>query len=172
LVQESNFFCLMGSTGLHRLTEKGERMRYSTATQGRVFVVRLEDGDILHESIEELARKECVRAAAVLMLGGADAGSKLVVGPEQPRTTPIVPMEHVLADVHEMAGVGTIFPDANGKPVLHMHMAGGRKDKAVAGCVRRGVIVWQVMEAVIWELKDTEAKRMLEPQTGFELLQP
>jgi predicted DNA-binding protein with PD1-like motif len=147
-------------------------MRYSTATPGRIFIVRLEDGDILHESIEELARKEGIRAAALLMLGGADAGSKLVVGPEQPRVTPIVPMEHVLMGVHEMTGVGTIFPDAGGKPVLHMHMAGGRDDRAVAGCVRRGVIVWQVMEAVVWELTDTEAKRLLEPQTGFELLQP
>jgi predicted DNA-binding protein with PD1-like motif len=147
-------------------------MRYSTANPGRIFVVRLEDGDILHESIEALARKEGIRAAALLMLGGADGGSRLVVGPDQPRVMPIVPLELILKGVHEMTGVGTIFPDASGKPILHMHMAGGREDHAVAGCVRRGVIVWQVMEAVIWELTNTEAKRMLEPQSGFELLQP
>jgi predicted DNA-binding protein with PD1-like motif len=147
-------------------------MRYSTAKPGRIFIVRLEDGDILHEAIEALAQKEGIRAGAAIMLGGADAGSKLVVGPEQPRVTPIVPMELLLAEVHEMAGVGTLFPDANGKPVLHMHTAGGRGERAVAGCVRRGVKVWQVMEVIVWELTDTEAKRRLEPQTGFELLQP
>jgi predicted DNA-binding protein with PD1-like motif len=147
-------------------------MRYSTAKLGRVFVVRLEDGDILHESLEALAQKENIRAAAVIMLGGADEGSRIVVGPERSRTTPVVPMEHILTGVYEAAGVGTIFPDARGHAILHMHMAGGRKDHAVAGCVRRGVKVWQVMEAVIWELTDTDAKRVLDSATGFELLQP
>ena len=27
-------------------------MKYSEAKQGRVFIIRLEDGDVLHESIE------------------------------------------------------------------------------------------------------------------------
>jgi predicted DNA-binding protein with PD1-like motif len=147
-------------------------MKYSSAKLGRVWVVRLEDGDILHESLEALAVQEGVRAAAVFMLGGADEGSRLVVGPEQSRGTPVVPMELVLSGVYESAGVGTIFPDPRGKPMLHMHMAGGRKDHAVGGCVRRGVKVWQVMEAIVWELTETEAKRVLDPATGFELLQP
>jgi predicted DNA-binding protein with PD1-like motif len=147
-------------------------MKYSSAKLGRVWVVRLEDGDILHESLEALAQRENLRAAAVILLGGADEGSRLVVGPEQPRTSPVVPMEHILTGVYEAAGVGTIFPDAHGNSILHMHMAGGRKDQAVAGCVRRGVKVWQVMEAIVWELTDTSAKRVMDSATGFELLQP
>jgi predicted DNA-binding protein with PD1-like motif len=147
-------------------------MKYSTARQGRVFVVRLEDGDTLHEEIETLARKESINAGAVIVLGGADAGSRLVVGPEEARSVPVKPMEYVLDNVHEVTGVGTIFPDEKGKPVLHMHIAGGRKTATVAGCVRKGVRVWHVMEAIVTELVDTTGKRVLDSATGFELLRP
>jgi predicted DNA-binding protein with PD1-like motif len=147
-------------------------MKYSEAKMGRVFVVRLEDGDILHESLERFARERGIQAGAVIVLGGADVGSKLVVGPEHGRSQPVVPMELILDDVHEVAGVGTIFPDSDGRPILHLHMACGRKADTRTGCVRRGVRVWQVVEAVVWELTDTSARRMPDAATGFELLEP
>jgi predicted DNA-binding protein with PD1-like motif len=147
-------------------------MKYSEARPGRVFVVRLEDGEILHETIELFARDRGIRAAALLVLGGADAGSTLVVGPEKARATPVVPMELALADVHEATGVGTIFTDSDGNPVLHMHIGCGRNGSAVVGCVRKGVKTWHVLEVVIWELTGTDATRVLDPATGFELLQP
>jgi len=147
-------------------------MKYSEATQGRIFIIRLEDGEILHETIEAFAQEHSVKAAAVIALGGADEGSKLVVGPEHGRSRVITPMEHLLEDVHEIAGVGTIFPDKDGKPVLHMHIAGGRNGRAVTGCVRRGVKVWQVLEVILFELVDSSARRVLDKQLGFELLEP
>ncbi len=124
-------------------------MKYSEAKQGRTFIIRLEDGEILHETIEAFAREHSITAAAVIALGGADAGSKLVVGPEQGRSTPVIPMEHILDDVHEIAGVGTIFPDKDHNPILHVHIASGRDKSTITGCVRRGVKVWQVMEVVL-----------------------
>lgn len=147
-------------------------MKYSQATQGRTFILRLEDGEILHETIEEFARIHAIEAAALIALGGADAGSKLVVGPEQGRSMPVSPMEHILDDVHEIAGVGTIFPDKDYKPVLHMHIASGRRDETITGCVRRGVKVWQIMEFILFELIDSSARRTFDDQTGFELLDP
>ena len=147
-------------------------MKYSEAKPGRIFVLRLEDGDILHESVEAFAREHGVRAAALIVLGGADEGSRLVVGPEEGRSLPVTPMELVLDGVHEVAGVGTLFPDAEGRPILHMHIAGGRKGETVTGCVRRGVKVWHVLEMVLWELADTTGRRLPDAATGFELLQP
>jgi predicted DNA-binding protein with PD1-like motif len=147
-------------------------LKYSLARQGRVFVIRLEDGDILHEEIEKLAVAQGVRAAALLAVGGADAGSTLVVGPEKGRVKPIVPLEQVLDDVHEVAGVGTLFPDETGRPVLHMHGAFGRKTSTITGCVRTGVRVWHVLEVIMIELTDTEASRRLDEITGFKLLKP
>jgi predicted DNA-binding protein with PD1-like motif len=146
-------------------------MKYSQAHPGRIFVLRLEDGEILHETIEAFAREHSITAAAVIAVGGADEGSKLIVGPEEGRSKPIIPMEHVLDNVHEVAGVGTIFPNKAGKPVLHMHIAGGRKDRAVTGCVRRGVKVWQVLEVIIAELVDPRAHRAFDENTGLEMLE-
>ena len=148
-------------------------MRYSQARQGRTFVIRLEDGDIVHESIELLARREGVGAGHLIILGGADAGSSLVVGPERSRgVSPVTPMNLALDDACEVAGVGTLFPDECGEPVLHMHIACGRGTDTVTGCIRGGVKVWHVMEAVLVELLDTDAVRRLEPASGFKLLQP
>jgi hypothetical protein len=53
--------------------------------------------------------------------------------------------------VHEIAGVGTIFPDESGAPVLHMHAAMGRDGVTRAGCIRPGIEVWQLGEVVILE---------------------
>ena len=127
-------------------------MKYSSATLGRALVVRLEDGDVVHECIEEAARAEGIARAAVILLGGAGAGSRIVVGPEDGEASPVVPMERVLHGVHEMAGAGTIFPDENGRPVLHLHAAFGRDDQVTAGCIRTGVKTWVVAEAVVIEL--------------------
>jgi predicted DNA-binding protein with PD1-like motif len=145
-------------------------MKYSEAGQGRVFVLRLEDGEIVHEEIEKFALEKSIKAAAMIIIGGADEGSKLVVGPEKGRATPVIPMEHILDNVHEVAGTGTLFPDEDGKPLIHMHMACGRNTGTVTGCIRRGVKVWQIMEVVIFELIDTKGKRVLDPDLGFKLL--
>lgn len=147
-------------------------MKYSEAAQGRIFVIRLEDGDIVHESIEAFAAEKSIRSAALIIIGGADKKSRLVVGPEDGRAEKIAPMTQVLANVHEAAGTGTLFPDKDGKPVLHMHMACGRNNDSVTGCVRAGVKVWHVMEVVLFELINSSAKRSYDEVTGFELLSP
>ena len=147
-------------------------MKYSEASPGRIFVIRLEDGDVVHEEIEKLALEESIRAAALIAVGGADKESALVVGPERGRVSPVVPMEHLLNNVHEIAGTGTLFPDDEGNPVLHMHMACGREASTVTGCIRTGVKVWHVMEIILFELLDTTGVRNPDPTTGFKLLMP
>jgi predicted DNA-binding protein with PD1-like motif len=147
-------------------------MRYSTARMGRIFVIRLEDGEILHETIERFAAEQEIRAAALIVVGGADTGSRLVVGPEEGRTVPVNPMTLVLDNVHEIAGTGTLFPDEEGKPVLHMHVACGRESATVTGCVRTGVKIWHIGEVILFELTDTPAIRKVDPQLGFKLLCP
>lgn len=147
-------------------------MKFSQARQGRVFVIRLEDGDVVHETIEEFAIEQGIKAAALIIIGGADDGSRLVVGPEQDRTDIIIPMEQVLEGAHEVAGTGTIFPDEAGHPLLHMHMACGRKTETITGCVRQGVRVWHIMEVILFELVDSTAKRVPQPPMGWNFLMP
>ena len=147
-------------------------MKYSQAKQGRTFILRLEDGEIIHETVEKFARDKQIKAASLTILGGADKGSELVVGPEDGRAEEIKPMEYVLDGVHEIAGVGTLFPDEDGEPVLHMHITGGRKDSAITGCIRRGVKTWLVTEIIIHEIIARDACRKFDPESGFTLLEP
>lgn len=146
-------------------------MNYSSARTGRVFVIRLEDGDILHTSVEEVARREGVRCGVCWFVGGADQQSTIVVGPVDGQARPVQPMTLSLPDVHEAAAVGTIFPNATGEPILHMHAVFGRGAEVRAGCVRAGVRTWVIGEVVILELLDCQASRQRDADTGFELLQ-
>jgi predicted DNA-binding protein with PD1-like motif len=146
-------------------------MQYSQARQGRVFILRLEDGEIVHQVIEQFAADQGIKAASLIVLGGADDGSRLVVGPEDDRRLPLSPMKHALQNAHEVSGTGTLFLDEQGHPLLHMHMACGRKESTVTGCIRDGVKVWHIMEVVIFELLDTNGKRVVEAPLGLKFLQ-
>jgi predicted DNA-binding protein with PD1-like motif len=145
-------------------------MQYREGRIGRIFVVRLEEGERLPEAIEAFARTQGLKEAMVIYVGGAQSGSRLVVGPEAGRTDPIIPLVHTLAGIQEVVGVGTLFPNEAGEPVLHLHAAAGREGGATVGCSRAGVEVWLVGEVMILEVTGTEAVRKKEPATGFQLL--
>lgn len=147
-------------------------MRFSQAAPGRAFVIRLEQGEVIHEALERFADEQGVGAASVVMVGAADAGSRIVCGPRDGNARPVEPLRHVLEEVHEIAGVGTIFLNEDGRPVLHVHAAFGREGRASAGCVRSGVVVWQLLEVIMLELVGSPARRVWDPATGFELLEP
>ncbi|KQM11586.1 DNA-binding protein, partial [Methanomassiliicoccales archaeon RumEn M1] len=97
---------------------------------------------------------------------------RLTAGPEDGGARPIVPLIHSLVGVHELTGVGTIFPDDEGRPSLHSHVAVGREGAAATGCIRAGVVVWTILEVVLLELEDCTARRAMDPSSGFELLEP
>lgn len=147
-------------------------MKYSEAKQGRTFIIRLEDGEIIHQEIENFAKKQSINSAYLQILGGIDINSRLVVGPEDGRAEKIVPMEYKIGNVHEVTGTGTLFPDENGELTLHMHIACGRNGETITGCIRNGVKTWHILEVVIVELLDSTARRLYDETTGFNLLQP
>jgi predicted DNA-binding protein with PD1-like motif len=144
-------------------------MKAEQCKPGRVFVLRLEDGDKIPDCIETFAREQGILRGTVTLVGGI-GGGKIVVGPEGDTSGDVVPMLHTLEGIHEAAAVGTLFPDEQGQPVLHMHAALGRAGVTRAGCVRAGVDVWIIGEVVIVELVDSIALRRRDPKTGFELL--
>ena len=127
-------------------------MRSAEMRDGRVFVLRLEEGEILHEAIESFCLAEGVRNATVIAVGGVDAGSQFVVGPSVPIEDKIVPLVHTLDAPCELTGSGTVFPDESGNPILHMHGSVGRAGGSITGCFRRRMVVWLVMEVVIREM--------------------
>lgn len=144
-------------------------MEYAQGKTGRVFVVRLGDGDRLPDCVEAFAADQGVARAVCWLLGGA-GGGKLVVGPKDGAVLPPEVMLEPIEAAHEMAAVGTIFPDAAGRPKLHMHAALGREGATRTGCVRPGVDIWLVGELVILELLDLPMSRKKEARSGLELL--
>jgi predicted DNA-binding protein with PD1-like motif len=144
---------------------------YTEAKLARAFILRLHQNERLHEVIENFAAQKQIKSALCFFLGGAEDKSKVVVGPKDGNALPPEPMVTLLRGVHEGCGVGTIFTNEDGKPVLHMHASFGRNDNAVTGCVRMGVDIWHIGEVVILELAGGTAKRAKNKQTGFELLE-
>ena len=146
-------------------------MHSTEAKLGRIFVLRLHDGDRLPDVIESFAAEKNVSTALCFFLGGAKEESRVVVGPKEGYAFPPEPMVTLLKGVHEACGLGTIFADENGKPKLHMHTSFGRKEKTVTGCVRLGVDVWQIGEVILIEFTGVSARRAKNAETGFEFLE-
>lgn len=146
-------------------------MEFTEAKLGRIFILRLHTGECLHEMLESFAAEKKISSALVLFLGGANTNSKVVVGPEKDNSIPTIPMITLLKGVHESQGIGTIFRDKNGTPKLHMHTSFGRNQNTITGCVRLGVDVWRIGEAIILELTGNSATRAKDKETGFEFLE-
>jgi predicted DNA-binding protein with PD1-like motif len=147
-------------------------MQFGEGKLGRVFVLRLEDGERLPDAVEDFARQKEIRSAMVMYLGGADDGSRVIVGPEAGRQDDaIVPVVYMLKGIQEALAVGTLFPGESGEPVLHMHAATGRDGGATVGCTRAGLNVWLVGEVVLFEILGTEGERKKDSRAGFQLLQ-
>lgn len=148
-------------------------MKYTEVRQGRTFVLRLEQGDVIPDDIERFANENGIDSGIVYLLGGIDKGSKMVSGPVDGDDVKRNMSLNVnqFGDVHESLGVGTIFLNEEDKPVLHLHAAAGREKKTITGCTRVGVNVWMYMEAVIIEFIDCNARRKVDEKSGFTLLE-
>jgi len=138
---------------------------------GRVFVIRLENGDVLPGCIEHFAQENKIAVGHVILVGGI-GGGEIVVGPRRSGEMPPQPMLLPVDGAHEVAGVGVIAPDEQGKPVLHIHAALGRSGKTMTGCLRPGVTTWLVGEVIIYEILDAEVSRVRDASSGFALLEP
>ena len=145
-------------------------MKVSQGKIGRVFMVRLEDGDIVPGCIERFAEEKAVSAGHVILVGGIGGGD-VVVGPRNSEEMPPDPMLLPIDGAHEVVGVGVLAPGEDGKPVLHIHAALGRAGQTMTGCLRHGVNTWLVGEVVLYEILGADVARIKDKQSGFELLE-
>ena len=145
-------------------------MKSSEGQIGRVFILRLEDGDIVPDCIEHFAEGKNISVGHVILVGGM-CGGKIVVGPEQAEERPPQPMFLPIDNAYEAAGVGVLAPDKNGKPILHIHGTFGRSREVLTGCMRPGVYTWLIGEVIIYEITGINASRILDNASGFELLE-
>ena len=138
---------------------------------GRVFVIRLEDGDVVPECIERFAEEKGVSVGQAILVGGIGGGD-VVVGPRRSEEMPPEPMLLPIDGAHEVVGVGVLAPGEDGKSALHIHAALGRAGRTMTGCLRQGVTTWLVGEVILYEILGAEVVRIKGKQSGFELLEP
>ena len=145
-------------------------MKSSEGKIGRVFVIRLEDKDVLPGCIERFAEEKEISVGHVIMVGGIGEG-QIVVGPRDSHEMPPEPMLLPVDGAHEVLGVGVIAPDEEGRPILHIHAALGRSGNTMTGCLRPGVTTWLVGEVILYEITGADAKRIMDKNSGFALLE-
>ncbi len=142
-------------------------MEYKVGKAGRIIAARLFEGEDIYESIESIARKENIKAAAVLITGGFRKAD-VVVGPKQEKPR-IIGNFKPFAGPGEVLGVGTIYRDDK-QPKLHIHTAIGKENQVMVGCPRGGASTFLILEVTIIEIDDVEAGRKLDESTGLNLL--
>ncbi len=138
---------------------------------GRVFMIRLEDEDVVPQCIERFAEEKGVSVGHAILVGGIGAGD-VVVGPRRSVERPPEPMLLPIDGAHEVVGVGVLAPNEDGRPILHIHAALGRSGQTMTGCLRQGVTTWLVGEVILYEILGADVLRIKDKQSGFELLDP
>ena len=138
---------------------------------GRVFVIRLEDGDVVPGCIERFAQENGILVGHAILVGGIGAGD-VVIGPRRSEERPPAPMLLPIDGAQEVLGVGVLAPGEDGKPTLHIHASLGRAGQTMTGCLRHGVTTWLVGEVILYEIVGADVRRIKDEQSGFELLEP
>lgn len=145
-------------------------MKACEGQMGRVFIIRLEDGDVVPGCVERFAEENGVSVGQVILVGGI-GGGEVVVGPQRSEEMPPQPMLLPIDGAHEVLGLGILAPDEDGKPILHIHAALGRSGQTMSGCLRPGVTTWLVGEVILYEILGVKVARVRDEESGFTLLE-
>ncbi len=141
-------------------------MQYTEGQIGRVFVVRIDDGEDMLISLHQFVNDKSIQAGSILFLGALMSG-RMVTGPEDP-VIPPVPHFVLFEGGWEVFGVGTIYPSESG-PHIHYHASVGRSGHALTGCLREKAITYLIVEAVIMEFNGLSARREFDEKTQVHL---
>jgi predicted DNA-binding protein with PD1-like motif len=127
---------------------------FHTDKPGRVFVLRLDRGDLLLESIQALVDREGIRDGVVLSgIGTLDRSVIHMV-----TTAGYPPQEHFRTDDAPLELAALQGAIADGSP--HLHMVVSDKDRAYAGHLEPGCRVLYLAEVVIQEFHGLGLQRV------------
>jgi uncharacterized protein len=141
-------------------------MQYSEGRIGRVFVLRIDDGEDFLGVTREFVKTHAVTAGTILYLG-ALRQAKMVTGPEE-AVFPPDPHFVMFEGGWEMVGIGTITME-DGSPAIHFHTSVGRAGHALTGCLREKAVTYIVAEAVILEFSGISIVRQFDEKTQVNL---
>ena len=141
-------------------------MQYTEGQLGRVFMVRIDDGEDMLKSLHRFIQDKGIQAGSIIFLGALMNG-RMVTGPEEP-VIPPVPHFVMFEGGWEVFGVGTIFTGEGG-PHIHYHASVGRSGHALTGCLREEAVTYLIVEAVVLEFTGLMARREFDQKTQLEL---
>ena len=141
-------------------------MQYTEGQIGRIFVVRIDDGEDLLVSLRRFIVDKGIQAGSVIFLGALMDG-KMVTGPEKP-VIPPDPHYIFFEGGWEVFGVGTIYPGEGG-PHIHCHASVGRAGHALTGCLRERAVTYLIVEAIIYEITGLSARREFDKKMQLHL---
>ncbi len=141
-------------------------MQYTEGQLGRVFVVRIDDGEDMLVSLRQFILDKSIQAGSITFLGALMNG-RMVTGPEEP-VIPPVPHFVMFEGGWEVFGVGTIYAGEGG-PHIHYHASVGRSGHALTGCLREKATAYLIIEAVIMEFTGLKARREFDQKTQLHL---
>ncbi|KDE54875.1 PPC domain-containing DNA-binding protein [Methanoculleus sp. MH98A] len=141
-------------------------MQYSEGQVGRVFTVRIDDGEDFLREIQRFVTAMNVRCGTIQFLGALRSG-KIVTGPKEPVIPPTPRGEEIFGG-WELLGFATIYPGEDG-PSIHLHAAAGKGIRSLAGCLREKAEIYLVIEAIVTEFVGIVAKRLPDEKTGVNL---
>ncbi len=142
-------------------------MQYSEGSLGRIFVLRMDDGEDLISSIQRFVLEKRIESCMALFIGALRDG-KAVTGPEVP-VIPPTPHFESFDSAWEVFGMATVYPSSSG-PKLHIHSSFGLGREALTGCIREMASIYLIVEAVLFEFSGLNACRELDEKTGLHLL--
>lgn len=145
-------------------------MKFTEGKAGRIFIMQLENGDVIPDTIETFAAEQNIKVAHVTIVGGVCKGN-VVAGPRVTGDDKPEPILLPVNEAHEILASGIIAPSEEGKPILHIHGALGRAGNTLSGCLRPGIETWLTGEVIVQEITGADAKRLLDRESGFKLLQ-
>ncbi|AEB10160.1 PPC domain-containing DNA-binding protein [Desulfobacca acetoxidans] len=142
-------------------------MRVQEGRPGRLFLLTFQHGEDLIQEICQFAVRENIRAAWIQFLGALKQG-RLVTGPEKPQLPP-KPVWREFSQAWEVVGIGNLFWEDNA-PKVHVHVALGKGDATIMGCLRLENEIYLVAEALLVELTGLNLCRRLDPDLGVSML--
>ena len=129
---------------------------------GRIFILRLEDGDTIPDCIENFALNNDIRNGYVNFTAGFKSGS-IQTHPDQP--------EAAIQEPHAGAAQGLISRNTEDRPVLQIHSICSRDDHTISGYLHTGADINITGEVIIYEILDAACSRVTDEATGLQLLQ-
>jgi predicted DNA-binding protein with PD1-like motif len=142
-------------------------MQYSEGSLGRVFVLRMDHGEDLIESLQKFLKEKKIESCTAFFMGALRDG-RAVTGPKLP-VVPPTPNFEAYESAWEVFGMATIYPSIVG-PKLHIHSALGRGRESILGCIRDKAEIYLIVEAVLFEICGLNAERAWDEKMQLYLL--